>query len=144
MNVKLRSHSAAILVRNTPLPLTPTCMAVIRGRLREAKSTNGAHSKRDQDGNRKEGRRLRGEAQGSSSKHWSGRRDLNPRQLAWEARTLPLSYARSPTLEIANTEIHSSPSRGGLIGRGASTLGEASLYTGRHDECLADGSLSHS
>src|SRR5439155_939809 len=25
---------------------------------------------------------------------WSGRRDLNPRQLAWEARTLPLSYAR--------------------------------------------------
>jgi hypothetical protein len=27
--------------------------------------------------------------------NWSGRRDLNPRQLAWEARTLPLSYARS-------------------------------------------------
>jgi hypothetical protein len=26
---------------------------------------------------------------------WSGRGDLNPRQLAWEARTLPLSYARS-------------------------------------------------
>ncbi len=26
---------------------------------------------------------------------WSGRRDLNPRQLAWEARTLPLSYART-------------------------------------------------
>ena len=26
---------------------------------------------------------------------WSGRRDSNPRQLAWEARTLPLSYARS-------------------------------------------------
>jgi hypothetical protein len=26
---------------------------------------------------------------------WSGRWDLNPRQLAWEARTLPLSYARS-------------------------------------------------
>jgi hypothetical protein len=25
---------------------------------------------------------------------WSGRWDLNPRQLAWEARTLPLSYAR--------------------------------------------------
>jgi hypothetical protein len=28
-------------------------------------------------------------------KTWSGRWDLNPRQLAWEARTLPLSYARS-------------------------------------------------
>ena len=28
-------------------------------------------------------------------KYWSGRWDLNPRQLAWEARTLPLSYARS-------------------------------------------------
>ena len=28
-------------------------------------------------------------------KRWSGRGDLNPRQLAWEARTLPLSYARS-------------------------------------------------
>ncbi len=28
-------------------------------------------------------------------KNWSGRWDLNPRQLAWEARTLPLSYARS-------------------------------------------------
>ncbi len=27
--------------------------------------------------------------------NWSGRGDLNPRQLAWEARTLPLSYARS-------------------------------------------------
>ena len=27
--------------------------------------------------------------------NWSGRWDLNPRQLAWEARTLPLSYARS-------------------------------------------------
>ena len=25
---------------------------------------------------------------------WSGRRDLNPRQPAWEAGTLPLSYAR--------------------------------------------------
>jgi hypothetical protein len=30
---------------------------------------------------------------------WSGRWDLNPRQLAWEARTLPLSYARSGTAE---------------------------------------------
>lgn len=30
-----------------------------------------------------------------SGKYWSGRWDLNPRQLAWEARTLPLSYARS-------------------------------------------------
>src|SRR6476646_3337829 len=30
---------------------------------------------------------------------WSGRWDLNPRQLAWEARTLPLSYARSTTPE---------------------------------------------
>src|SRR5919106_6560238 len=29
------------------------------------------------------------------SDEWSGRWDLNPRQLAWEARTLPLSYARS-------------------------------------------------
>lgn len=29
-----------------------------------------------------------------ASKVWSGRWDLNPRQLAWEARTLPLSYAR--------------------------------------------------
>ena len=26
---------------------------------------------------------------------WSGQRDLNPRPRAWEARTLPLSYARS-------------------------------------------------
>ena len=25
---------------------------------------------------------------------WSGRRDLNPRQPAWEAGTLPLSYSR--------------------------------------------------
>ena len=32
---------------------------------------------------------------GSSGRNWSGRWDLNPRQLAWEARTLPLSYARS-------------------------------------------------
>ena len=31
---------------------------------------------------------------GSSKLFWSGRWDLNPRQLAWEARTLPLSYAR--------------------------------------------------
>src|SRR6185295_19482893 len=31
--------------------------------------------------------------------YWSGRWDLNPRQLAWEARTLPLSYARSTTPE---------------------------------------------
>jgi hypothetical protein len=29
---------------------------------------------------------------------WSGRWDLNPRQLAWEARTLPLSYARSRSI----------------------------------------------
>ncbi len=26
--------------------------------------------------------------------YWSGRRDLNPRPSAWEADTLPLSYAR--------------------------------------------------
>ncbi len=26
---------------------------------------------------------------------WSGRRDSNPRHLAWEASTLPLSYART-------------------------------------------------
>ena len=32
---------------------------------------------------------------GRASLVWSGRWDLNPRQLAWEARTLPLSYARS-------------------------------------------------
>ena len=32
---------------------------------------------------------------GSTKSVWSGRWDLNPRQLAWEARTLPLSYARS-------------------------------------------------
>lgn len=28
---------------------------------------------------------------------WSGRRDSNPRPSAWEADTLPLSYARSVT-----------------------------------------------
>ena len=28
-------------------------------------------------------------------KLWSGRRDLNPRPSAWEADTLPLSYARN-------------------------------------------------
>ena len=31
----------------------------------------------------------------TSLESWSGRGDLNPRLLAWEARTLPLSYARS-------------------------------------------------
>ncbi len=30
-----------------------------------------------------------------NSKKWSGRRDLNPRPSAWEADTLPLSYARN-------------------------------------------------
>ena len=35
------------------------------------------------------------EDEGSGGLNWSGRGDLNPRQLAWEARTLPLSYARS-------------------------------------------------
>ena len=34
------------------------------------------------------------EAPGREGFDWSGRWDLNPRQLAWEARTLPLSYAR--------------------------------------------------
>ncbi len=34
---------------------------------------------------------------------WSGRWDLNPRQLAWEARTLPLSYARSQEILYRNT-----------------------------------------
>src|SRR5258706_15702509 len=32
---------------------------------------------------------------GSGGKTWSGQRDLNPRPSAWEADTLPLSYARS-------------------------------------------------
>lgn len=27
-------------------------------------------------------------------KYWSGQRDLNPQRSAWEADTLPLSYAR--------------------------------------------------
>ena len=31
----------------------------------------------------------------SSGANWSGRRDSNPRRLAWEASTLPLSYTRS-------------------------------------------------
>ena len=31
---------------------------------------------------------------------WSGRWDLNPRHLAWEASTLPLSYARSSTVIV--------------------------------------------
>lgn len=35
------------------------------------------------------------EDEGRGGVNWSGRGDLNPRQLAWEARTLPLSYARS-------------------------------------------------
>ncbi len=35
-------------------------------------------------------------------KCWSGRWDLNPRQLAWEARTLPLSYARPLSTEASN------------------------------------------
>jgi hypothetical protein len=38
---------------------------------------------------------------------WSGRWDLNPRQLAWEARTLPLSYARS-LMRILRGRSHSS------------------------------------
>ena len=42
--------------------------------------------------------RLRLKSRGyTRSVGWSGRWDLNPRQLAWEARTLPLSYARSGT-----------------------------------------------
>jgi hypothetical protein len=52
---------------------------------------------------------------------WSGRWDLNPRQLAWEARTLPLSYARSLRYvrhlgmhrqhmsKIMNPEVHPNP-----------------------------------
>lgn len=28
-------------------------------------------------------------------KYWSGQRDLNPQPSAWEADTLPLSYARN-------------------------------------------------
>ena len=32
---------------------------------------------------------------GAMSEKWSGRRDSNPRLAAWEAATLPLSYARS-------------------------------------------------
>ena len=35
---------------------------------------------------------------------WSGRRDSNPRRLAWEASTLPLSYARSVRAIITNYE----------------------------------------
>lgn len=53
-------------------------------------------------------------APGRASSVWSGRRDLNPRQLAWEARTLPLSYARAglnPTLGM-------SPSQERLCGHG--------------------------
>jgi hypothetical protein len=44
---------------------------------------------------RKKGRRY------TPSKVWSGRRDLNPRQLAWEARTLPLSYSRPLSCSIS-------------------------------------------
>ena len=33
-------------------------------------------------------------------KHWSGRRDLNPRLRPWQGRTLPLSYSRSNFLSI--------------------------------------------
>jgi hypothetical protein len=33
-------------------------------------------------------------APGRASSVWSGRWDLNPRQPAWKAGTLPLSYAR--------------------------------------------------
>ncbi len=42
---------------------------------------------------------------------WSGRWDLNPRQLAWEARTLPLSYAR-PESENVNPTPASALSQG--------------------------------
>jgi hypothetical protein len=45
-------------------------------------------------GDNQESLRLKGRRH-TRSVVWSGRWDLNPRQLAWEARTLPLSYARS-------------------------------------------------
>ena len=35
--------------------------------------------------------------QNNHSHDWSGRRDSNPRPIAWKAMTLPLSYSRSPT-----------------------------------------------
>ncbi len=57
-----------------------------------------------------------GEDKGSGGLNWSGRGDLNPRQLAWEARTLPLSYARSRDQD--------SHSRCGLrLSQGARTFG---------------------
>ncbi len=43
---------------------------------------------------------------------WSGRWDLNPRQLAWEARTLPLSYARPLRKEELNPTLETTRSQG--------------------------------
>src|SRR5436309_7625368 len=47
----------------------------------------------------------------SGSEGWSGRRDLNPRQLAWEARTLPLSYARPHHLRRRHESYPHPPSK---------------------------------
>ena len=44
-------------------------------------------------------------------KYWSGRRDSNPRLTAWEAGTLPLSYARilcQNIKQLINTHISDS------------------------------------
>src|ERR1043165_7701946 len=40
----------------------------------------------------------------ASRPHWSGRWDLNPRQPAWKAGTLPLSYARMIQRHASNAE----------------------------------------
>lgn len=41
---------------------------------------------------------------------WSGRRDSNPRPSAWEADTLPLSYARSAPSVYTEPPVPSKPS----------------------------------
>src|SRR5437867_559831 len=56
----------------------------------------------------------------SRQRVWSGRRDLNPRQLAWEARTLPLSYAR-PYFYLGKTAPNPTPPLTSSQGRMAKT-----------------------
>ena len=51
---------------------------------------------------------------GTLQRIWSGRWDLNPRQLAWEARTLPLSYARSLRF-VAHLQFRLLPPQGQVL-----------------------------
>ena len=56
----------------------------------------GSAEHADREINQRDSKRSDGKGGGlGRGKTWSGQRDLNPRPSAWEADTLPLSYARS-------------------------------------------------